>query len=433
MSVTETSRHALLQLKTQQQAQGEVDATIPIRWCVQSDLIKELKQKGYVDPHLLLVVRYSESRSVSDGITYVTWHDTARYLVRLTNEMQYVSFKRPGANQVTAAIVDVSKGAPRTKLEMGFYAAVLDKSNGRYEYDITHGDGSFRSEIRGAPVLDVTSTLDVEVPREMFAPEPSEWIKTIVGRFFTSRPYDQCHFRRRTIASLIWLPFFVVLGTIFKALSLIAALVWGLRKPAVGHLFKPLHGRCLGVWEDSDKTSIWFHKKEHQYDRVQTQDFPWFLLNPFTFTVPPALLYAIFQINVTRGKGELEHVENVANWGWWKTFFVVNGVLIGAFAAIVIVGFLLIVGIRLINRIQNDPEASKHRQEKATDKKREKEAIRVRRNATRQEVILRELESMVCGSTPTSEADLHALRKDKQTVSLRFSDLKSRVCRPFAG
>lgn len=420
-TTTEKPQAALLQLKFQQKPGGHVDATIPIRWCVSPALIDELKDKGFMDPQLLLVVQHPKQELLSNDYTHDSWHDTSRYLVPIENEMRFVTFKRPGINRVVAVIVDVS----RADSKKDFHKRLFAHGTWGYRHGVTDGwSGEFYSNIEGAPVLnDVSSTLEVDVPKEMFAPEPPAWLRTIVTRFFDNKSFDQCHFRRRSIISLVTLPFFIVAGTIFKLLSLVAALVAGVRDPAVKHLFHPFSGAWLGIWEDSNGTSFWFHKRKKEYDyHLRYHDFPRIVMNPFVVFVPPAIVFWIGQANYHSGTGESEVKKQILDWGWWKTFSIV----VGTELALVLGIMLVMFAISVISGLGNSPQAKSRQLEKRRLQK-EREA---RRNATRQDIVLRELESMIC--TANGDVSIEALRKDKQTVALRFAQVKSRVCRPFA-
>src|SRR5690554_1739290 len=122
MSATEidTEAPALLELKFNQDPDGNVDSTIEVTWCLHHDLLPELDSRGFVDPHLLLVVGYPRQRRINDDHVDITWYDTKRHLVPLTGKKEFVSFKHAGENRIVAMIVDKAKANKK------FYKQVFD-------------------------------------------------------------------------------------------------------------------------------------------------------------------------------------------------------------------------------------------------------------------------------------------------------------------
>ncbi len=429
MSVTETKppQGALLQLKTEQRPEGEVDATIPVRWCIQPALIEELKQRGFKKPELLLIVRTALRITHSEDYTEVIWTDTSRVILPLDQELQYISFMRPGANQVVAYILDMSKA------KKPFFEHVLAGGKGDYNVSsLAWEDGTFPSNLEGVPVMDVSSTLDVEVPAEMFAPPDAEWAKTLVNRFFFTKPLNQCHFKWRLMGSVAWLPFFMFFGTLFKIGSFVVASFCGLRmhKTGIASLWHPFSGQWAAIWTDSEESSIWFHKKkknDQRHSRRREFPAPTIMLNPFTLLSLPAIVFAIGQLTEQVGQGEQEHTVKLISWGWWQTVLIVDGLLLGLVTLILAINGIGFGLLALRDKLTDNPVQRAKRDEKFKKKQSKEDA----RQRTTQEAILHELESMVCGPM-NSGVSIEALREDKQTMRLRISRYKSRHCRPYA-
>ncbi len=400
----------LLTLTANIDPEGHAAATIPVGWCITPALIQRLKEGRYSNPHLLLVIR-NVRQATAGNVDYPSPDETGHYLVPLTQELVYVTFTRPGANEVIPVIVDIDdRDSARAAHGLGRPGSTASLT--------MDGNPWTRNENWGELAwIDPELRLEVYVLPEMFAAEPKPWMSSLVGRFYEGGAgYDQCHFRRRLITSLLTVAPFVVLGTVFKLLTLVAGLLLTRRRYNLYHLAHPFHGEWLGVWEDvsfEHDHTYWWHDKHGN-----RRPWPFWVYNHVTFLLLPVAVFVIFNFPV-HYTGSDETRPWIAL-GLWETYLWVDGLLL---ALGFVMGFLAIVfcGIQwLFHQLKGVARLDSKR--KAAQRSAEERQLMHLHS---------ELQTMVCDGTP-SASSLKSLPRSKQTLVLLFSELKSRVCRPFA-
>lgn len=213
-------------------ADGDVTSgSVPVSWCVDVETIKYLADNKIVDPQVVIVVapdmeNYSSRKEV-------------RRVVPLQDLMAYVEFRVPGKNKIWAFL---SKREGKEARERYLY-----KSGGDYGTDILKGDGSEWSYIfeydektgTHQPAFAATP-LTVSVPKACFAREPSLWEKSWVNHFFKSKCEDQCDFRRRRMFAYLLQPFLMLGQIVLRALFLLVALLIGAKNMSASPLFHPM-------------------------------------------------------------------------------------------------------------------------------------------------------------------------------------------------
>ncbi len=155
------------------------EATIPVRWCLSRELMEELKEENAKNPHLLIVVWNKSKRK------------ERRYLAPIEQILQFVQFPGPDENIISAMVVWG---------ESGKYADLHDEllTRGRHRYStdlLTYGDGKMTSGALRCRTLG-SDSVSVFVQRELFAKEPPAWEKKWVNLWFSSKPVDQCDYRK---------------------------------------------------------------------------------------------------------------------------------------------------------------------------------------------------------------------------------------------
>lgn len=402
----------LLTLMAQVDPDGQAAATLPIGWCVSSALIERLKQEHYKRPHLLLVVRHKQTIVFDEfeNDSFADYRETAYYVVPLTQGLVFVSFIRPGDNEIIPFIIDLAN------FEATREAYKLKRSTTSQHILTNNGERAGNWPWNNLPrYLAVNFRLEVKVPAEMFAPEPKPWMKNLVQLFYggRERETDQCHFRRKLILSLLAVVPFIVLGTAFKLLTLLVGLLLTRRRYNLKHLVRPLYGELTGVWSDIDGKqdhSFWWHDKHGN-----RRPWPFWVYNHLTVFAVPAAVFGFFNI-------PNDDKEPWVSLGWWDTFLMVNGVMFGL-GLVALTIFVLISGVLwLLGKLSDSGSEGLQRKLEA-----ERQAAHDRRR----EEVLRELAAMICNGAPRTPS-LEALPAHKRTVSLRFHDLKTKVCRPFA-
>ncbi len=445
MSVQDT-KQAAIELIVDQDEDGQVAANVPVRWKISPEMVQRLTEKG-VEPYMLLVV------SASD-------RELDRYVLPLKAGMTYLQMRRPGINTIHATIVWQREGESTVK------AAVLEKDNyGSYKFDVfghytpgvleitarmdeqlrsrNYNDEALSAEYR--ELRDQRSTLygefngvyglidyytriertpegdaiDVDVPQEMFAPDPS-WLMTKLAtlygqRFWTRSGWrDQCDLRRRATFTAFTLP---VAAPIAVLVCGIAVAYWLIVKlfavMATGVLLffgkRNLDYSVIYEWDNLDMKDLWYDAKPSfwTYKKVQKEkSYTW---GPGTYTdvtyekrnaffkyfnPPMIVVYGVAYLIITKLLGGNPSVWTVVSYA------VVMPALMGLVA-------LLLAW--LSNRRPSAPEPTVVTPEQRTR-------------------LERELSSL----TNDGFASVGDLPKEKRTIRLHYLHLKATVCKPFA-
>ncbi len=416
-----------IKLAIEQDPDGQVHSSVPVSWCLSPDIVERLKERGVENPYALIVV-------TNGGM------EVSRDVVPLTSMMTYVQFRRPGKNRIHAAVVWSTDENPKKVLikkdDHGDYRCkVVDQrdpmldsyrdASGLLSWERvvddlgrTQRELAEESDARKEPLIAYSFTsmqrlpeegvLEVEVPKEMFAKAPPEILQRFVGILRERKPHDQCHFRRRLLLSfplvplaLVVLMALMVVAEIVSLLGVAVLLIAGKRGINYDPVRRPHEHPPWEVWEHIGRhTSVWYTKK----DDSSTFFLLWFI-NPATLSV----------LGITAGVlalfGVLDEV----------TAFTVGqiGPIALVIAALATAGLALrwlvleLFGARI--------EQWKER--------REQEREVAEQNA--QEAYLRGLELLACGEIPqpTSYRDLP---REHRTVRLRYLNVKSKICKPFA-
>lgn len=415
-----------LELHIDQSPGGEVAATVPVRWCVTPALIDELKSRGFVKPKMLLVVQ-SPSNSSFAGERTNTIVETKVQALPLEQELTYVSFSRPGKNTLRTVIVDVPDGEHLTELR--HFANRTYRVFGT-EYDTK--DTSTSPELRSTfeRTLPQQGSIDVVVPVEMFAPPPSGRRLKLVQRFFPANAVDQCHFRRRTIWSVVSAFLLLTVGQVFKYGSTLIGLMLGMRDPNFESLKHPWSATIDEPLGTLRKGPVWYSDDSGNWDPGR---WPLWFLNPLTLTVIPVAVFTFMQMRAhsDHGNKKLTHAALLAQRltypGFWTTVGLVDLAIVGltvAILAVVAVAFGLGSGVGwTFDKITGTS--------KWKDRKRFHADRRERRRVKKDAKFWKKIEDMTCGHA-SADTSLSALPADKRTVHLYYLDLKRQVCRPFA-
>jgi hypothetical protein len=400
-----------LELHIQQTAEGSVAATAPVRWCVTPDLIEDLRRRNFVKPQLVMAVRALRQDTYLDRTTTVATQ-TSVQVVPIDQELTYVSFRRPGSNEIRVVIVDADTDESVERLR---------KLRRGSREDVFDDDGSLSREFRvdHHKYIEIGLGLNVEVPIEMFAPPPPPWRKKLVKRFFPNQEVDQCHFRKRTILSVLASIYLLTLGQLLKLLFVLVGLFGGFREIVWSNFLHPWKKAPSEILEDR-VTMIWFQNR-HGRTRLS----PLWLINPIVLSIMPLVVFALMQLeahnrNLARPKGQSFMVHQLSYPGWWQTVGMVDLAILALTVGITALVLLVYVLAELIGRY--------------TGSETRRQRIRRQREAqeqSNQSRILTSLEAMTCTNASVN-ASLEALPANKRTVHLRASNFKTRVCKPFA-
>ena len=207
---------------------------VPITWCITPEFAVTLEENGIIDPHVLLV-------------TVKNTKEMQRQLLPLSEMMTFARFTKAGHCRVYAWILNGQVG--RKELHKSY----TRKFNGDYRTDVINeysGEPYEKIEYSVGPM----TSGSVKIPEDVFAKEPSPFIKWYVNLWHKGKPKDGCHFRQRAFISLF--KSIPVLGCIFgKTLSrmLIAAgfILFGSRQ-AIKYktIFRPFYCSFFSIFDD---------------------------------------------------------------------------------------------------------------------------------------------------------------------------------------
>ena len=328
--------------------------SIPVTWCIDRDwLLKHNNSEHYV---LLCSAPPNKSGEIAE------WRGYAK----LSDLMAYVTFYRPGENRILACVVDdkdyVQRWMERDRGRTGWMTEAMN-------FGYWDSSTQFLLDDRWTTI---NNHIDLELPKECFAKEPSVLEKKWVNFFFRNKAVDQCEFRRRRILAYTVQPIAFFIWSVLYALFIL-----------IGQLAYFL----CGIWITFDQlgtTDVYIAKKTDFLKIKSWGIFDWILI-----PIPSLLIVSLI----------LSHINLLF-------LLLPIGGLIG-----IVCSFLLFL---YLERLDSNFVGGKQ----------------VKRKLPKP-YYQEDLDILQCASNKkiTSIKDLP---KGKRTIKLRFQDLKSRVCKPFA-
>lgn len=331
-----------------------------------------------VDKELLeqLRDRHIEDPQVVISVAPVSenYHGTMEYrkVVPLKDMMAYIDFHFPGKNKIYAVISGKSKKSAKE-----FYLARRDY--GYYEDVLNTSGDDYASWIYWT-----AKPLEVEVPEACFGKAPSQFEKEWLAYLGKNKLTDQCSLRKRRLLY----PFqamLLMLDLLVRTLVFIVAAMVGSRSLTPQYILHPL------TYSLADTLIDTFTFPKGIYFIGQTSNK---FVNYSTLIFMPAVLSVIM-------------------FGVMKPVF-------GA-ALLLLASLLIIVGLIVlaVKTIKNFLEGRG-------------EVVESEDDDTPWYMDPEEMAAIVCSGEkkPLKVADLPS---KKRTLKLRFQELKSQVCKPFAG
>ncbi len=362
------------------------NGNISISWCLDKAGLDLLKDKDIKNPVVVLCIAPASDNAYDSK-------KEARRIVPLKDLIAYVDFRRAGKNNIWGFICEDMKLAKNKFLKKDdgdFYSDILNKEGDDYRSDrcrlsgfitgnkylynetaycIVNKESDDYEKLKAQYLT--SEPISVDVPKECFAPEPSELEKTWVNHFFSTKAIDQCNFRRRRIFAYSVQPFIIIVDVIIRLILVCISILFGLRSLDL-KLLHPLRYDMATAFEvlNFNKGTI-FIKKPTKLSHAFTD----FIALPF-MPVIIIIFYFLFRVQ-----------------------------LIKALSFIVILFLICCCIIYVYDNV-------KEREQLAAPWYTEAEDI------------------VVCGEMkPHKLSDLPAKYK---TIKLRFQDLKAKICRPFS-
>ena len=194
---------------------GVIDnASIPIRWCIDTETMEKLKDHKNVK--ILIQVKYDQ------------WTED-RFMVKLSNYMTYVPCRRAGEVEISAYLVYAE--SEKRSLNYALDTVFMMRDGAKYtrgfnidcpigkELYIKHDDVSFGH----CSMLEIVhDTYKVNIPKNVFGKELPKWFDDLVNRYLSSKTYDECGKRKRVMGFLFVRSWFMMLDALASELRMIA-------------------------------------------------------------------------------------------------------------------------------------------------------------------------------------------------------------------
>lgn len=365
--------------------------TIPVSWCVDTETLKLLSDKGTKDPQVVIVV-------APDGPTY---HITKEYrkVVPLEDLMTYVEFRAAGPNKIWGFISKRSKKDARDRY--------LSREAGQYHTDILSDDGNnfchaFSVEYNPDNEHLNSPSVSVKVPKQCFAKEPWAWEKTWVNHFFRSKCVDQCEYRRRRIFAYTIQPVIMFFNLLVRFFLLVGASLIAARDITAMPMIHPLRYSIGDAWDSCFGGSFAIQHLEED-DRSNWE--PKGVLETYSYVFRSFWSLPLMPVIATP----------LLLLTYFHCWFILS--IIGVF----VVCMLLMVGI--VSAILTGSLRSFFRSTSSENEEEQEDKLWY--------MDREQMDMLVC--TPDKKPlTLASLPASKKTLRLRFLDLKSKVCRPFS-
>lgn len=364
---------------------------IPISWCVDRDLLNQLKAINILDPQVVIITSPKDN--------YFSFKET-RIVVPLKDLMAYVSFKTPGENNIRAFISIMPKRIAKTSylakgIRGGYDTNVLDHDG----VDFWCGTGNGRDGDDYHRFKYGSNTVVVDVPKECFAPPPPAWEVLWVNWLMSDKVVDQCDYRRRRLFAYSVQPIILLLRQLWLLPTILVAALIGARDFSLRYLLHPLTtelcSESLGYDICGGGTIFLRETKEDdmpddEFRKLNVKRLVWaFIKKVWTLPFMPVILIPILL---------LAHFHKLL-WVGSICGGVIGVVLIIAFFA---TGAFTDAINALTDWLTTSKQAWYTNEEQANQ--------------------------VVCTGAPIT---LKSLKH--RTLRLRFQEVKSKVCKPFAG
>lgn len=355
------------------------EAVVPIRWCITKDEATEMTTffASHKRAHVVITV----SRKVDWG-----WQQVDLHTVPFANLLHYISFRSPGPHRI--------------------HVKVCSKDNAKYFRKRFFKERETFVEPRTGMLGDwgthpIGGLLTVDVPDGLFARPPHPVLAKWVNAWFDRRPRDQCAFRKRMIFAFLVQPLPMLLWWLGKSLVALffafGAVLFGVR----GLTWRQLFGPIIAPFQYQIDYRLPHQKSIFTHDAAG---------NPRPLSIrllAPYNLLTIVVVSTFIFVWVLGHLPSLLT--LVLTVLLALGII------------LLLAGnfSRITERIYDRWLAPWFDRWTEDERKRQKEAF--------------EEELAAAGCEVATAASLQALPEDHRTLYLRFLDLKSKVCRPYAG
>lgn len=415
---------------------GEVEAAVPTMWCVQSSVTEELASRDIGTAWLLISVLNVVHGNFGSRMEY---RETNRYLVPLTQRMEYIRFSRPGLNIVIGTIV----WAAGDETENDIRRLFLKKKEGEYVVSVAREDSpafqtktyyrhdDFKKKNIYASMHEHCTSFEVIVPSNLFGKPSPAFEKLWFAKFFRTKMVDECH-RRKRRALWLFFPIWLVFRTLFGGLLYAATKFLGYRKSKFKPLIHPLKEDLAGMVAEvrpKHDPLRWFMTKDKHWKSP-----PLLLLNPLSITAVWGVI--AFLANLTYGiKSHKDYGQHyLFSMRWYESL----AWSVGIHLALAIAAIAILVGIMAVSLVigwilPKEKAEERYRKKMARQAKRRNRSAENQKRKKEERIsrLRGELQEMSCDAVPDT-VSIGALPVRKRSFHLFLQAGKQRVCKSFA-
>ena len=372
--------------------------TIAVRWCLPLGLLpKEARE-----PRVLIVLTNKEKR----------WEK--RMIFPLGQLLAFIPLHWSGETKIEAFLLwrigTIENLETERRETKHFCARLLENSIG----GIVDEQKELVAEMEtptGVQPKQFRDKLTLEVPKEIFAKEPPAWLKRWVEQVFNGRTQDQCCFRKRAAFALLAVPIrWGIIAPVFSFVKILLALItlglgfWNVDWREIARPFNSLN-------------DLWRYKRAcPKQERFLFKRWPiLFCLMPLYYLADIVILSALAILIFDK----LKVFQGII----WQILGKA-GLVCAGLTCLILIASLIVSGV---NRFSNSSKRRQRRQE-ARRQREQAEQERLTRFWEKQRG---DLVGLFCDSADL-RPQVAALPPQKQTVSLRFWELKAKVCKPFS-
>lgn len=204
---------------------GSIDnAAVPVRWCLTPALLKQIRDSGMVSPRVVVLVTYHYDSDTDYSIGF----NEERHVFPLEQFIAYVPLSRPGNIQVNAYLMCADKVMNKA----AEHEIVKRNSYGDYYWGRLWVNAKFESGQRevsnGVTTMEIVASAEdyrLNIPKELFGKPLPNWLAGLVNRYNSSPAVDQCEQRRRLLFFPIKL-MFIVIEAFMRWIGIAAIYLW---------------------------------------------------------------------------------------------------------------------------------------------------------------------------------------------------------------
>ena len=410
------------------------EPSVMLRWCVQPEIVEELKRRKIADPYLLIYIKECETGRART------------ILVPLLQLAQLVHFYIAGDHKVYARIVWPYKDKSnddRGVVKEGF----SHRFRGSIDFRWQEGANNVYMAVDTKETIGYDHT-DIRVAGGFFAKEPAAWEKWWVELWHhENSSRDICHFRKRRLLAYSLQPPLVFLWIVF--ITCIRILIAGYhlsmchRGIRFKAIFRPFKYKTKHVNQDALELG-WANRWEHNFLTCTIGSTPnrkwpetrkyaciWKWWKPALIFLSACVIFILHTTLHVTYRGRAEYIADLPT----NLQIAFGTSILVSFGLSLLNGLILLFKKHLAPRISKNwakkiEERSKIRQELAGGRLQQRTEERL---ATFNRQLDEEYSSLVCrGTEPLRPVELNIFAHPKRTAVLLYQKVKFAYCKPFA-